>query len=79
MQVLTQSLKKNDIFKPTNGNNSLYEPSNIKVVKVINFAATKNIIVKYTLFTFCNIHTHTWNPPDGKSHFNIVHVSSDLC
>lgn len=52
-------LEKNYISKLTNGNNSLHEPSNVKVVKVINIAATKNIIVKCTMFTFCNIHTHT--------------------
>lgn len=53
-------LEKIYISEPTNGNNSLHEPSNIKVVKVINFAAAKNIIVICAIFTFCNIHTHTW-------------------
>ena len=65
-------LEKIDISKPTNGNNSLHEPSNIQVVKVTNFAAAKDIIVKCTMFTFCNIHTQTWTPPDVKSHCAIV-------
>jgi len=67
-------VEKIDISEPTKGNNSLHEPSNIKVAKVINFAAAKNIIVKSAMFTFCNIHTHNWTLPDGKSHCEIVRV-----
>jgi hypothetical protein len=35
-----------DIFKPTTGNKSLHEISNDNGVTVVNFATSKNLIVK---------------------------------
>jgi hypothetical protein len=34
---------REDIFKPTNGNESLHEISNDNGVKVVNFATSKNL------------------------------------
>jgi hypothetical protein len=45
-----------DVFKPTNGNESLHEISNDNGVSVINFSTSKNLIVKGTMFPHCNIH-----------------------
>jgi hypothetical protein len=39
-----------DILKPTVGNESLDEISNDKEVRVVNFAKSKNLIVKNTMF-----------------------------
>jgi hypothetical protein len=44
---------KDDIFKPTTGNESLHEISNDN--EVVNFATSKNHTVKSTVFTHCNI------------------------
>jgi hypothetical protein len=48
---------REDIFKPTNGNESLLEISNNNGIKEVNFAA-KNLIVKSTIFLIAiNINT----------------------
>jgi hypothetical protein len=41
---------REDIFKPTTGNESLHEISNDNGVRVVNFATSKNLIVKSTTF-----------------------------
>jgi hypothetical protein len=51
---------REDIFKPTIGNENLHEFSNDNRVKVVNFATPKSLIVKSTLFPHCNIHKYTW-------------------
>jgi hypothetical protein len=48
-----------DIFKPIIGNESLHEASNDNGVRVVNFAASKNLIVKSTTFPHRDIHKHT--------------------
>jgi hypothetical protein len=45
-----------DIFKPTIGNESLHEISNDNGVRTVYFAASKNQIVKTTMFPRANIH-----------------------
>jgi hypothetical protein len=44
---------KKDIFKPTIGNESLHEMSKNNGVRVVNFATSKNLIVKSTMFPLC--------------------------
>jgi hypothetical protein len=39
---------REDIFKPTIGNESLHEISNDNGVRVVNFATSKNLIVRST-------------------------------
>jgi hypothetical protein len=56
---------REDIFKPVIGNESLHGASNDNGVIVINFATSKNLIVKGTTFPHCDIHKHTWTSPDG--------------
>jgi hypothetical protein len=46
---------REDIFKPTFGNESLLEISNDNGVRAVNFATSKNLIVKSTIFPHCNI------------------------
>jgi hypothetical protein len=36
--------------------------------RVGNFATSKNLIVKSTMFIHRNIHKFTWTSPDGKTH-----------
>jgi hypothetical protein len=47
---------KEDIFKPKTGNESLHEINNDSGVRVVNFATSKNLIVKSTTFPHHNIH-----------------------
>jgi hypothetical protein len=41
---------REDIFKPTIGNESLHEISNDNGVRVVNVATSKHLIVKSTMF-----------------------------
>jgi exonuclease III len=66
---------REDIFKQTIGNDeSLHESSNDNGVRLINFAPTKNLTVKSTMFPQHNIHKYTLTPPDGKIHNQIDHI-----
>jgi hypothetical protein len=59
---------REDIFKPTIGNESLHETSNDNGVRVLNFATSKNLVVKSTMFLHHKIHKYAWTSPDGKTH-----------
>jgi exonuclease III len=67
---------REDIFKPIIGNESLHEASNDNEVRVVNFATSKNLIVKGTTFPHRDIHKHTWTS-DGVTHNQICHVLTD--
>jgi hypothetical protein len=64
---------REDILKPTIGNESLHEISNDNGIKVVNFATSKNLRVNSTMFPHRNIHKYTWTSPDGKTHNQIDH------
>jgi endonuclease/exonuclease/phosphatase family metal-dependent hydrolase len=67
---------RKDIFKPVIGNESLHEASNDNRVRVVNFATSKNLIVKSTTFPHRDIHKHIWTS-DGVMHNQIDHVLID--
>jgi hypothetical protein len=69
---------KEDIFKPTFGNESLHEISNDDGIRVVNFVTSKNLIVKSTMFPHRNLHKFTWTSPDGKTHNQIDHILIDM-
>jgi hypothetical protein len=50
-----------DIFKPTIGNESLHEISNDNGIRLVNFAISKNLRVKSTMFPHRNIYKCTWS------------------
>jgi endonuclease/exonuclease/phosphatase family metal-dependent hydrolase len=70
-------LGREDAFKPTFGNESLHEDSNDNGVRVVNFATSKNLVVKSTMFPHQNIPKYTWTSPDRKTHNQIDHVLID--
>ena len=49
-------LGREDIFKPIIGRESLHQDSNDNGVRIVNFATTKNLVVKSTMFPHRNIH-----------------------
>jgi hypothetical protein len=69
-----EKLGRKDTFKPTICNESLHEDSNGNGVRVVNFATSKNPVVKSTMFPHRNIHKYAWTSPDGKTHNQIDHV-----
>src|SRR5215475_6734358 len=68
---------RGDIFKPTIGNESLYQDSNDNGVGIVSFATSKNLVVKSTTFPHRKVHNYTWTSPDGKTHNQIDHVLID--
>ena len=70
-------LDRENIFKPIIGQESLHQDSNDNGVRSVNFAISKNLVVKRTMFPHRNIHEYTWISPDGKTHNQIDHVLID--
>jgi endonuclease/exonuclease/phosphatase family metal-dependent hydrolase len=68
---------REDIFKQTIGKESLHETSHDNGVRLVNFATSKNLRVKSTMFPHRNIHKYTWTSPDGKTHNKIDHILVD--
>jgi hypothetical protein len=70
-------ISRENIFKPTTGNESLYEISNDSGVRVVNFATSKNLVVKSTMFPHRKVHKYTWTSPEGNTHNQIDQVLID--
>ena len=49
---------REDILKPTIGKESLHKISNDNGVRLVNFATSKDLIVKSTIFPHRNLHKH---------------------
>jgi hypothetical protein len=75
--VFNAKVGREDIFKPTFGNENLHEISNDNGVRVVNFATSENITVKRRMFPHRNIHKFTWTSPDGKTHNQTDHILID--
>jgi hypothetical protein len=69
MQILlgdfNAKIDREVILKPTIRNEILQEINNDNGVSVVNFATSKNPIVKSTMFPHRNIHKFTWTSPNG--------------
>jgi hypothetical protein len=73
---LNARVGREDIFKPTIRNGRLHEISNDNGV-IVNFATSKNPIVKSTTFSHRSIPKYTWTSPDRKIHNHIDHILID--
>ena len=62
-----------NIFQPTIGTESVHSESNDNGIRSVNFATSKNLIVKST-FPHINIHKYTRTSPDGITHNYIYRV-----
>jgi hypothetical protein len=72
-----EKVGRENIFKPTIGNNSLHEASNINGVRIVKFYTSKNLVVKSRMFPNRNIHTYTWTHPEGKTNNQIDLMLTD--
>jgi hypothetical protein len=59
---------RENIFKPTIVNESFHRTSYDSGIRVVNFATSKNLVVKSTMFPHCEIHKYTWTSANGKMH-----------
>jgi len=69
---LNAKVERENIFKPTIGQQNLHQDSNDNGVRLVNFATSKNLVVKSTMFHHRNIHKYTWTSPDGKTHTRLT-------
>jgi hypothetical protein len=68
---------RQDIFKPTIGNESFHEISNDNGVGLLNFTTYKNLRNKSTMFTHRKMHKYTQMSTDGRTHNQIDHILID--
>jgi len=68
---------RENIFKPSIGNESLHQYSNDNGVRIVNFATSKNLVVKSRMFLNWNIHKFTWTSSDGQTHNQTEHILID--
>ena len=74
LEDFTAKVGRENIFKPTIRNESLYQVSNNNGVKIVNFVTLKNLVVKGTMFTYREIYKYTCK---GKTHNQIDHLLID--
>jgi len=65
------------IFKPTIQNESLHQDSNDVGIRIVKFAASKNLVFRSNMFPHQNIQKYTWTSPDGKTHNQIDRILID--
>jgi len=68
---------KENIFRPTIWNENLHQDNNDNDVRTVNFATSKNLVVKSTMFLHRNISKFTWTSPDWKTYNQIDHILID--
>jgi hypothetical protein len=64
---LIAKVGRENIFKPTVWNESLCKISSDNGVRVVNFAMSRNLIVRTTMFPHRKIHKCIWHLQMGKS------------
>jgi len=68
---------RENIFKPTIGNESLHQDSNDNCFGIVNFATSENLVIKSAMFLHRNTYKYTWTSLDGKTHNQIDHILID--
>jgi len=72
-------LEREDIFKPTIGNEGLNQDSYDNGLRTERkFRHIKYLVVKNRMFLHRNIHKYTWTSLDGKTHNQIDHILTDM-
>jgi len=68
---------RENVFKPTNGNESLHQHSNDNDVRIVTFATSKNLVVRGMMFPHRNFHKYTRTSPNGKTNNQNDHILID--
>jgi hypothetical protein len=71
-------VRRGNIFKLTIGNYSLHQDSKDNGVRIVNFATSKNLMVKKTMFPHRDLHNYTWIFSDGKIHNQIDQILIEM-
>jgi hypothetical protein len=72
MKLLLGHFSTEDILKRNIGNESLHKIGNYNAVRVVNFATSKNLTLKSTMFPHRNFNQFTCIIPDGKTNNQII-------
>jgi len=56
---INEKVERENIVKPTNGDESLHQDSKDNGVITVNFATSKNLVVNSTMFPHRDIHKYT--------------------
>jgi hypothetical protein len=67
-------VSKENVHKPTVGNESLHNEINNNGLKLIQFAISKGLNVRSTTFPYKNIHKETWYSVDGRTANQFDHI-----
>ena len=65
---------RENISKPTIRNESLHQDNNDNGVRIVNFATSKNLVLKNTTFPHRDNRNYNWTSPDGKTQNYIYHI-----
>jgi exonuclease III len=68
---------RENIFRLAIQKESLHEINNDTGVRVVNFATSKNLVLKCTMFLHSKIHKYTWTCPEGNTHNQTDHILVD--
>jgi hypothetical protein len=71
----TAKVGREDIFKLTIGNESMHEISNDNGVRLVNFATSKNLRVKSTMFPHRNIQKKKYTLTASLLHYAALQLS----
>jgi len=63
-----EKVRRENIFKPTIGNESVHQDCNHNGVWIVKFATSRNLVVKKTMFLHPIIRKYTMISPDVKTH-----------
>jgi len=74
LEDFNAKVDKEDIDKPTTGNESLQNETNNNGIKMTQFAISKGTNVRSTKFPHKDIHKETWFSADGRAVNEIDHV-----
>jgi hypothetical protein len=55
------------VHQPTIGKHSLHESTSENDLRLVDFAAGRQMAIKSTYFMHTRIHLQTWHSPDGKT------------
>ena len=64
---INTNVRRENISKPTIENESLHQDSNDNGVRTVNFATSKHLAVKITMFLHRNIRKYTCKSTNGKT------------
>jgi hypothetical protein len=74
LEEFNEKVGRKNTFKPTIGYDSLHQDIKDNDVRIVNFATSKNLVFKRTMFLHRNLHKYTWTFSDGKTYNQIDHM-----